>query len=89
MFIDLKTAGQQIRQSRQQLGISQTELARLAEVSRATIIGIENGSIKEIGVNRLNRIAASRPPASPRAPCRAANRRRSNFLSPTIGATPP
>ncbi len=70
MFIDLKTTGQQIRQSRQQLGISQAELARLADVSRATIVGVENGSIKEIGVNRLNRIveASRRPPRPARAP---------------------
>ena len=66
MLIDLKTIGLQIRQSRQQLVISQAELARLAEVSRATIIGIENGTIKEIGVNRLNRIvSASRTPSRP------------------------
>ena len=66
MLIDLKTIGLQIRQSRQQLGLSQVELAQLAEVSRATIIGIENGTIKEIGVNRLNRIVtASRTPSRP------------------------
>ena len=66
MLIDIRTIGLQIRQSRQQLVISQAELARLAEVSRATIIGIENGTIKEIGVNQLNRIvAASRSPSRP------------------------
>jgi len=61
MLIDIKNAGYQIKQFRLQAGISQAELARLADVSRATINGIENGTIKEIGVNRLNRvIAASR-----------------------------
>lgn len=75
MLIDLKTAGQQIRHTRQQLGISQAELARLADVSRATIVGLENGSIKEIGVNRLNRIVAAnriakRPSETPAPPQR-------------------
>lgn len=70
MLIDLKTAGQQIRHTRQQLGISQAELARLADVSRATIVGLENGTLNEIGVNRLNRIVAAsriaqRPVATP------------------------
>ncbi len=66
MLIDLKNTGQQIRHARQQRGISQAELARLADVSRATIIGIENGTVKEIGVNRLNRIvAASQVPQAP------------------------
>ena len=56
MLLNLKTAGLQIKQSRLQAGISQAELASLADVSRATINGLENGSINEIGVNRLNRI---------------------------------
>lgn len=70
MLIDLKTTGLQIRQARQQLGISQAELARVADVSRATIVGLENGTLNEIGVNRLNRIvAASRTPQrSPKRP---------------------
>lgn len=56
MQLNLKTAGLQIKQSRLKAGISQAELSSLADVSRATINGLENGSIKEIGVNRLNRI---------------------------------
>ncbi len=56
MLLNLKTAGLQIKQSRLQAGISQAELASLTDVSRATINGLENGSINEIGVNRLNRI---------------------------------
>lgn len=61
MMIDIQAVGLQVRRSRLQARVSQAELARLAGVSRATINGIENGTIKEIGVNRLNRvIAASR-----------------------------
>lgn len=56
MHLNLKTAGLQIKQSRLKAGISQAELANLADVSRATINGLENGSVNEIGVNRLNRI---------------------------------
>jgi len=59
MLIDIKTAGRQIKQFRLEAGISQAELARQADVSRATINGIENGTIKEIGVNRLNRVVAT------------------------------
>jgi transcriptional regulator with XRE-family HTH domain len=58
MILNLKTAGSQIKQARLKAGISQAELARLAEVSRATINALENNAIKEIGVNRLNRIVA-------------------------------
>ncbi len=59
MLIDIQTVGSQIKQSRLQAGISQAALARLSDVSRATINGIENGTIKEIGVNRLNRVVAA------------------------------
>ncbi len=58
MLLNLKTAGLQIKQSRLRAGISQAELASLSDVSRATINGLENGSINEIGVNRLNRIVS-------------------------------
>jgi transcriptional regulator with XRE-family HTH domain len=58
MIFNLKTAGSQIKQARLKAGISQAELARLAEVSRATINALENNVIKEIGVNRLNRIVS-------------------------------
>lgn len=56
MLLNLKSAGLQIKQSRLKAGVSQAELASLADVSRATINGLENGSVNEIGVNRLNRI---------------------------------
>lgn len=56
MSLNLKIVGLQIKQSRLRAGISQAELASLTDVSRATINGLENGSINEIGVNRLNRI---------------------------------
>ena len=58
MQIDIQNIGRQIKHARLQAGISQAELAQLAEVSRATVGGIENGSIKEIGVHRLNKIVA-------------------------------
>ena len=58
MILNLKTAGSQIKQARLKAGISQAALARLAEVSRATINALENNTIKEIGVNRLNRIVS-------------------------------
>ena len=58
MTINLQILGMQIKQRRLRAGISQAALARLAEVSRATINGIENGTIKEVGVNRLNKVLA-------------------------------
>lgn len=56
MLIDLQIIGRKIKESRLKSNISQAELARRANVSRATISGIENATLKEIGVNRLNRV---------------------------------
>lgn len=80
MQINIQAIGLQIKQSRLQAGISQAELARLAEVSRATINGIENGTIKEIGVNRLNRIVAvSRSLSMPHRIISTSNRKSTNL----------
>lgn len=76
MYIDIKTIGLQIKQARLQAAISQAELARRADVSRATINGIENGTIKEIGVNRLNRVlTASRSAISSPPPTHKSDRK--------------
>lgn len=56
MLIDIQIVGHQIKRARLKAKISQAKFARQADVSRATLIGIENGTIKEIGVNRLNRV---------------------------------
>lgn len=55
-MINLVTIGSKIRRVRIAGGVSQAALAKRAGVSRATINAIENGSIKEIGVNRLMEI---------------------------------
>ena len=56
MLIDIQIVGRQIKQSRLKAKVSQADFARQANISRATLSGIENGTIKEIGVNRLNRV---------------------------------
>jgi transcriptional regulator with XRE-family HTH domain len=48
--------GQQIRQARKNLGISQAQLAKTLGMSRTTIGQIENGTMQEIGVRKLIRL---------------------------------
>lgn len=46
-----------IREARKECGFTQEELARRANVSRATIIGLENGSITVTTTETLSKIA--------------------------------
>jgi transcriptional regulator with XRE-family HTH domain len=54
--MQLLEAGRLIRERRQELGLSQRRLAKLAGVSRATINQVENGSISDLGISKLTSI---------------------------------
>ena len=51
--------GGKIRQLRNQKGLTQEELAKRANVSRATIIGLENGTITVTTTETLTKIAGA------------------------------
>jgi transcriptional regulator with XRE-family HTH domain len=55
-MFDLTTLGKVIAQHRNNLRISQTDLATRARVSRATLAALENGKLGEIGIAKLLRI---------------------------------
>lgn len=48
-----------IKEARKEKGFTQGELARRANVSRATIIGLENGSITVTTTETLTKIASA------------------------------
>ena len=49
-----------IREARKECGFTQEELAKRASVSRATIIGLENGSITVTTTETLTKIAGKK-----------------------------
>lgn len=49
----LDEIGRMVRQRREDLGLSQARLARLAGLSRATINQLETGTIVDLGVSKL------------------------------------
>jgi transcriptional regulator with XRE-family HTH domain len=51
--MDFSHAGELIRAARKASGRSQEDLARSLGMSRATISAIENGTVAEIGVRKL------------------------------------
>jgi transcriptional regulator with XRE-family HTH domain len=53
----LKELGTAVRQRRQDMGLSQQQLANLVELSRATVNDLENGKLKDLSANRIERLA--------------------------------
>ena len=53
----LKELGTAVRQRRQDMGLSQHQLADLVELSRATVNELETGKLKDLSSNRIERLA--------------------------------
>lgn len=53
----LRELGNAVRERRQEMGLSQQQLAGLVELSRATVNDLENGKLKNLGSTRIERIA--------------------------------
>lgn len=53
----LKELGTAVRQRRQEMGLSQQQLAALVELSRATVNELETGRVKDLSANRIERLA--------------------------------
>jgi transcriptional regulator with XRE-family HTH domain len=54
--LDLLSIGGQIAEARKRLKLSQTELSRKAELSRATLDALENGRAGEMGFSKVTRL---------------------------------
>ena len=57
-MLDLLSIGSQIAVRRKKLKLSQTELARKAGLSRATLDALENGRAGELGFSKVTRLLA-------------------------------
>ena len=53
----LKELGGAVRLRRQDMGLSQQQLAGLVELSRATVNELETGKLKDLSSNRIERLA--------------------------------
>jgi transcriptional regulator with XRE-family HTH domain len=51
--------GYKIRECREEIGISQEELAKRAKISRTTLSGLESGTVKTTTTNTLLKIATA------------------------------
>jgi transcriptional regulator with XRE-family HTH domain len=58
-MVTLSLISEQIAAKRKKLDLSQTELARKAAVSRATLDALENGRLGELGFSKLVKILSA------------------------------
>jgi transcriptional regulator with XRE-family HTH domain len=58
-MLDLVSIGTQIAKHRKKLGFSQTTLARMAGVSRATLDALENSRAGELGFRKVTKLLAA------------------------------
>jgi transcriptional regulator with XRE-family HTH domain len=56
---DLTSIGRRIAERRKTVKLSQTDLARKAGVSRATLDALENGRAGELGFSKITRLLAA------------------------------
>ena len=69
--MNLSDIGHAVRDRRTELGLSQMQLAHLSGLSRQTLVGLENGTLNDLGINRIGQILAvlglDSPPLSTQA----------------------
>jgi transcriptional regulator with XRE-family HTH domain len=56
--MNLTDIGRAVRTRRSELGLSQAQLAHLSGLSRQTLVGLENGTLSDLGVNRVAQVLA-------------------------------
>ncbi|KFX63928.1 transcriptional regulator [Burkholderia sp. K24] len=54
--MDIVTLGKHVRERRETLGLTQVRLAKLAGLSRQTVQGLEAGTLKDLGFERIGRL---------------------------------
>lgn len=58
MNLNLIDMGRSVRARRAELGLSQAQLSHLSGLSRQTLVGLENGTLSDLGVNRAAQVLA-------------------------------
>lgn len=58
-MLDLATIGELVAQARKSAGLTQTQLARQAQIGRSTLDALENGRLGELGFAKIARLLKS------------------------------
>jgi transcriptional regulator with XRE-family HTH domain len=79
--MNLADIGHAVRARRMELGLSQSQLAHLSGLSRQTLVGLENGTLSDLGVNRVGQVTAVLGLDSPKLDTQARRRKRGLWMA--------
>lgn len=79
--MNLTDIGTAVRARREALGLSQGQLAHLSGLSRQTMVGLENGSLNDLGVNRAGQVLSVLGLSAPEPTTQARRRKRGLWMA--------
>jgi len=79
--MNLIDIGHAVRARRIELGLSQAQLAHLSGLSRQTLVGLENGTLGDLGVNRVGQVMAVLGLDSPKPDTLARRKKRGLWMA--------
>lgn len=79
--MNLNDIGHAVRVRRAELGMSQAQLAHLSDLSRQTLVGLENGTLSDLGVNRVGQLMAVLGLDSPAPDTQARSKKRGLWMA--------
>jgi transcriptional regulator with XRE-family HTH domain len=79
--MNLIDIGRAVRARRTKLGLSQVQLAHLSGLSRQTLVGLENGTLSDLGVNRVAQVLAVLGLDAPEPSTRARGKKRGLWMA--------
>ncbi|SOE50421.1 helix-turn-helix domain-containing protein [Orrella dioscoreae] len=79
--MNLIDIGHAVRTRRSELGLSQAQLAHLSGLSRQTLVGLENGTLSDLGVNRVGQVMAVLGLDSPKLDTQARRKKRGLWMA--------
>lgn len=79
--MNLIDIGHAVRVRRAELGLSQAQLAHLSGLSRQTLVGLENGALSDLGVNRVGQVMAVLGLDSPKPDTQARSKKRGLWMA--------
>ncbi|MBB3174923.1 transcriptional regulator with XRE-family HTH domain [Endobacter medicaginis] len=79
--MNLIDIGHSVRVRRSELGLSQAQLAHLSGQSRQTLVGLENGTLSDLGVNRVGQVMTVLGLDSPKLDTQARRKKRGLWMA--------